>query len=179
MSVPPGSHGQPVDPSLDPNLVVRGLREVQIPGSEDHDGHHLITVAVLWQCRQCGGPRGEVYRTVSYDGSRQLACDGWTNPCGHIDFYQAIRREAAAGPGGATMSALQQGRMAPPATGVAGRCAVQGHDPIEILHAGVVPQFGLCGRCGCRLNPAYTLDARQLTAALELPPPTENRGVTA
>lgn len=23
-----------------------------------------------------------------------LACDGWTNPCGHIDFYADVRAEA-------------------------------------------------------------------------------------
>lgn len=30
---------------------------------------------------------------ISYDGSRRLACDGWTNPCGHVDTYAAVRVE--------------------------------------------------------------------------------------
>ena len=59
-------------------------RTVRIPGSDQHAGHHLITVTVLWECPQCGGPRGDVGRAISYDVSRQLSCDGWTNPRGHV-----------------------------------------------------------------------------------------------
>lgn len=58
-------------------------------------------------------------------------------------------------------------------------CSVHGHEPIEILNAGVSPQFGMCARCGRRLNPAYTVDAHQLAAALALPPSPKNRGITA
>ena len=70
-------------------------RTVRIPGSTDHAGHHLITVTLRWVCPTCGGPRGAVRPAISYDGSRRLACDGWTNPCGHIDTYAAARLEAA------------------------------------------------------------------------------------
>ena len=69
-------------------------RTVRIPGSDQHAGHHLITVTVRWECPRCGGPRGEVGRAISYDGGRQLSCDGWTNPCGHVDLYRAVRAEA-------------------------------------------------------------------------------------
>jgi hypothetical protein len=75
-----------------------GHRTVRIPGSDVHDGDHLITVTLRWTCPICGGPRGEIRSAVSYDGSRRLACDGWTNPCGHIDFYAAARLEAAYAP---------------------------------------------------------------------------------
>ena len=70
-------------------------RTVRIPGSTDHAGHHLITVTLRWVCPRCGGPRGPVRSVVSYDGSRRLSCDGWTNLCGHIDYYCAVRAEAA------------------------------------------------------------------------------------
>ncbi len=70
-------------------------RTVRIPGSDDHDGHHLITVTLSWVCPVCGAARGRVFPTVSYDGSRRLTCDGWTNPCGHVDFYADVRAEAA------------------------------------------------------------------------------------
>lgn len=58
-------------------------------------------------------------------------------------------------------------------------CSAQGHEPLAILNAGVSPQFGICVRCRRRLNPAYTLNAEQLAAALALPPSLTNRGVTA
>ena len=70
------------------------FRTIRIPGSTDHDGHHLITVTLRWVCPVCGGPRGPVIATLSYDGSRRLACDGWSNPCGHIDHYATVRTEA-------------------------------------------------------------------------------------
>lgn len=69
-------------------------RTVRIPGSTDHGGHHLITVTLRWVCPTCGGPRGEIRPAISYDGSRRLACDCWTNPCGHLDTYAAVRVEA-------------------------------------------------------------------------------------
>lgn len=70
------------------------FRTVQIPACEMHEGMHAVNVTVPWECSQCGGPRGEVFRTISYDGSRRLGCDGWTNPCGHVDKYAAVRQEA-------------------------------------------------------------------------------------
>ena len=36
-----------------------------------------------------------VYRTLSFDGSRRLGCDGWHNPCGHVDSYADVRKEAS------------------------------------------------------------------------------------
>lgn len=70
------------------------VREVEIPARDEHDGWARVRVAVLWECPVCGGPRGEVSRGLSFDGSRRLAVDTWTNPCGHVDLYAAVRREA-------------------------------------------------------------------------------------
>ena len=69
-------------------------RTVRIPGSTDHAGQHLIAVTLRWVCPTCGGSRGQVRPAISYDGWRRLACDGWSNPCGHIDFYADVRAEA-------------------------------------------------------------------------------------
>lgn len=73
-------------------------RTVTIPASAEHEGRHRIQVTLAWVCPRCKGPRGQVVRAVSYDGSRRLECDGWTNPCGHVDHYESLRREASAGP---------------------------------------------------------------------------------
>ncbi len=56
-----------------------------------------MTVTLKWTCPVCGGPRGEPFPSFSYDGSRRLCCDGWINPCGHVDKYDDVRAEAAAG----------------------------------------------------------------------------------
>lgn len=72
------------------------IMTVYIPAKEQHDGFDGIRVGLYWNCPVCGGPRGEVYETRSYDGSRILPCNGWKNPCGHVDKYDAVRREAAA-----------------------------------------------------------------------------------
>lgn len=70
-------------------------RTVEVPGSDDHGGTHRIKVTLSWVCPRCGGPRGEVHRVVSYDGSRRMEVDGWDNPCGHIDLYSDVRAEAS------------------------------------------------------------------------------------
>ncbi|GAA0494238.1 hypothetical protein Ade02nite_20520 [Paractinoplanes deccanensis] len=72
-------------------------KTVRIPSCEQHEGFHSVEVTVLWECPTCGGPRGEVFDTLSYDGSRRLSVHGWRNPCGHIDGYATVRREAGIG----------------------------------------------------------------------------------
>jgi hypothetical protein len=48
------------------------IATVQIPACQDHGGWATVTVSLL--CR--------------------LACDGWRNPCGHVDLYKNVRTEA-------------------------------------------------------------------------------------
>lgn len=69
-------------------------KTVRIPSCEQHEGFHSTEVTLIWECPACGGPRGEVFDTLSYDGSRRLSVHGWRNPCGHIDGYADVRREA-------------------------------------------------------------------------------------
>lgn len=81
------------------SVVKPATRTVTIPALAQHDGYHSMTATLPWVCLRCGAPRGEPYRTRSYDGSRILECDGWTNPCGHLEKYSEVRewiaREAA------------------------------------------------------------------------------------
>jgi len=67
---------------------------VYIPSCDDHEGIYGRTVTLTWVCPVCGGPRGEPFDTISYDGSRRLHVHGWDNPCGHVDKYDAVRKEA-------------------------------------------------------------------------------------
>lgn len=76
------------------NVTELTVRTVTIPATREHNGWAATTVTLIWECPVCGGPRGDVFKTVSYDGSRRLYCDGWRNPCGHVDSYAAVRREA-------------------------------------------------------------------------------------
>lgn len=73
-----------------------GVRTVKIPAFEMHEGFigNVVAIRLNWTCPTCGGERGEIYDTISYDGSRRLNVDGWKNPCGHIDKYSQVRIEA-------------------------------------------------------------------------------------
>jgi len=71
------------------------IKAVTIPAKEDHEGFYSKTVRLYWVCPVCGMPRGELHAAISWDGSRRLDCEGWENPCGHIDKYSAVRAEAA------------------------------------------------------------------------------------
>jgi hypothetical protein len=71
-------------------------KKVNIPARAEHQGFYSVTVEIDWICPVCGGPRGEVFDTVSFDGSLRLYCHGWRNDCGHVDGYGDVRREAAA-----------------------------------------------------------------------------------
>jgi len=70
-------------------------RRIYIPACAEHAGVKGKHVTVDWICPVCGEPRGEVKAGVSWDGSRRLYCDTWSNPCGHVDKYSDVRKEAA------------------------------------------------------------------------------------
>jgi hypothetical protein len=68
--------------------------KVTIPATAEHQGFYSITVEISDFCPVCGGKRGKVFDGISYDGSRRLHVDCWNNPCGHIDKYCDVRKEA-------------------------------------------------------------------------------------
>lgn len=75
--------------------TMTNYKTVTIPALDEHEGVYAMTVRLPWVCPICGEPRGAVVPVRSYDGSRILYCDGWTNACGHVDKYPAVREEAA------------------------------------------------------------------------------------
>lgn len=68
--------------------------KVKIPARKDHAGIHFILAQIADHCPQCGATRGKPFKHFSYDGSRRLVVDCWKNPCGHIDYYEDVRKEA-------------------------------------------------------------------------------------
>ena len=80
---------------MENNQVVPEIRTVKIPSCAQHEGLYLAEVRLAWVCSVCGGPRGEIdHGKLSYDGSLRLVVDGWSNPCGHVDKYEACILEA-------------------------------------------------------------------------------------
>lgn len=73
---------------------MKAEKTITIPRTSEHNGIDAITVTLEWECPVCGEPRGEVYKSKSYDGSQILYCDGWRNPCGHVDKYAVCVQEA-------------------------------------------------------------------------------------
>jgi len=76
-------------------MTTREYRTVYVPACVEHEGVLGRHYWLRWVCPECGGPRGEPHPVRSYDGSRILYCDGWSNPCGHVDKYSNVRLEAA------------------------------------------------------------------------------------
>ncbi len=74
----------------------QSVKEVCIPACEEHEWHKTVKIKLRWVCPVCGQPSGIIKDVLSYDGSLRLCCDGWKNPCGHTDKYDAVRKEAAA-----------------------------------------------------------------------------------
>ena len=70
--------------------------KVKIPLTPNHGGFdwNVGEVEISDYCPKCGKRRGKPFQAVSFDGSRSVACDGWRNPCGHIDYYEDVVQEA-------------------------------------------------------------------------------------
>ncbi len=51
-----------------------------------------VTIRVT--CPRCGGPRGEPRGLNQYDDGEWYWTNVWKNPCGHVDSYADVAREA-------------------------------------------------------------------------------------
>jgi hypothetical protein len=81
---------QPLNPTKESDPQVPE-RTITIPACSEHEGFHKLTLTTIWTCLVCGGPRGEPFEILSYDGSRRMTVSGWRNPCGHIETYETVR----------------------------------------------------------------------------------------
>lgn len=84
--------GEEPVPDLPETMTVRVRYDGDGPG---YEGVGILTVTVRALCPQCGGPRGTAIRPHVFraDGDT-FEVDVWDNPCGHVDMYDAIVREA-------------------------------------------------------------------------------------
>lgn len=53
-----------------------------------------VTVPAV--CPVCGGPRGKAAPARGFDATGSFVSDVWANPCGHLDLYTDVAREALA-----------------------------------------------------------------------------------
>jgi hypothetical protein len=53
-----------------------------------------VTVEIADTCPQCGGPRGEPAPNHFRECGEWYTVDTWENPCGHMDRYPDVLREA-------------------------------------------------------------------------------------
>ena len=72
------------------------IKTVVIPAIEMHEGSpfNKLSVQLNWNCPVCGRTRGDIFETISWDGSRRLGVSGWKNPCEHVDKYFMVLEEA-------------------------------------------------------------------------------------
>lgn len=54
------------------------------------------TVEISTKCPVCGGKRGKPANLNQVDDGEYYSVDVWTNPCGHVDYYEDVVKEAAA-----------------------------------------------------------------------------------
>lgn len=72
----------------------RTIRVIQ--RSADGWNMNIVQIAVNWFCPVCGKPRGEpVLKNFCEDGD-WYSVDCWSNPCGHVDMYRDVLKEATA-----------------------------------------------------------------------------------
>ena len=69
---------------------------VEIPMIEQHEGfpENKKKVQISDKCPKCGAKRAvKRWRGLSFDGSRSLHVDCWSNECGHVDKYADVVKE--------------------------------------------------------------------------------------
>jgi hypothetical protein len=54
------------------------------------------TVTISTTCPKCGGRRGKPFGHNFVEDGDSAHVNRWTNPCGHLDMYPAVIREADA-----------------------------------------------------------------------------------
>lgn len=55
--------------------------------------YYPMTIEIGDNCPHCGGPRGEPRYHRQCEDGEWFDLQVWSNPCGHVDFYQSVYEE--------------------------------------------------------------------------------------
>jgi hypothetical protein len=75
----------------------QAVMEARIPdhGSQrSYEGVWVSTVTIVKTCLVCGGPRGEKDGGHHREDGAYYRIDTWSNPCGHVDYFENVLTEA-------------------------------------------------------------------------------------
>jgi hypothetical protein len=112
-------------PALEPMPQRMTVRVSTLLGDgPGYEGIGIVTVSVAPHCPECGGPRGwdQVHPDPFVRDDVTFVRDRWSNPCGHVDMYDAVlaeSRRTPAAPGGRRPDATDAPALKVPALRVA------------------------------------------------------------
>lgn len=69
-------------------------RSAESPWGVGRTNPAIRQVTIPATCRVCGGPRGVPRNMNQADDGAYYSVDVWDNPCGHVDFYSEVVKEA-------------------------------------------------------------------------------------
>lgn len=70
-------------------------RSAESPWGSGMTNPRTRTVTISALCPRCGGRRGEPRGLNQHDDGAWYWVQVWDNPCGHVDMYTDVVREAA------------------------------------------------------------------------------------
>lgn len=70
-------------------------RSAEAPWGSGLTNPIVRTVTIAATCPRCGGERGTPRNLNQYDDGVRYSVDIWDNPCGHVDAYADVVKEAA------------------------------------------------------------------------------------
>ncbi|MDH5594032.1 MAG: hypothetical protein OEY68_06460 [Gammaproteobacteria bacterium] len=70
------------------------FKTVTIPIVSNDKIVDVTQIKIYGNCPVCGGQRGQSMPRFFWEENHVYECDGWENPCGHIDYYEAVRNES-------------------------------------------------------------------------------------
>lgn len=76
------------------HTVTIRARELEAPWGSGPTRPAIVSVTIADDCPRCGGPRGVPVSTRQHEDGETYWVSTWTNPCGHIDAYTEVAREA-------------------------------------------------------------------------------------